>query len=523
MRLQDNFEYYARIHGDAFYARCGDRALTYADANEEANRLANLLISQGLEVGDRFAYLSKNSLEMSILYHAAGKAGAVPVPLNYRLAPAEWAYIINDAGAKLLFAHKDLAPAVDTVRADLKTVETCYAIDVTPPSGWKDYAAALATQDTANIPDRGVTAGHALYQMYTSGTTGRPKGAILTHGNILANLEQMRNVISARMTLGDKILVAAPMYHAAGTMVSLHGLHSGAGVVIHEDFVPGNVVDALANDGITTTVLVPAMIQACLVMVPDVKDRDYSSLKAMVYGASPIAEETLRSAMETFECDFYQAFGMTETTSSVVYLNAEDHVRALKDKPELLLAAGRAIPGTHVRIVNENDEDAPVGEVGEIICKGPQIMQGYWNMEEATADALRDGWMHTGDAASMDEEGYVYIQDRIKDMIVSGGENVYPREVENALFEHPAVVDAAVFGIPGKKFGEDVMATLVLKEGESLTEQEVIEFCRTKLGGYKIPRRVSFMDELPRNASGKVLKKDLREPYWEGHTRRVSG
>ena len=359
--------------------------------------------------------------------------------------------------------------------------------------------------------------------MYTSGTTGRPKGAILTHGNILANLEQMRNVISARMTLGDKILVAAPMYHAAGTMVSLHGLHSGAGVVIHEDFVPGNVVDALANDGITTTVLVPAMIQACLVMVPDVKDRDYSSLKAMVYGASPIAEETLRSAMETFECDFYQAFGMTETTSSVVYLNAEDHVRALKDKPELLLAAGRAIPGTHVRIVNENDEDAPVGEVGEIICKGPQIMQGYWNMEEATADALRDGWMHTGDAASMDEEGYVYIQDRIKDMIVSGGENVYPREVENALFEHPAVVDAAVFGIPGKKFGEDVMATLVLKEGESLTEQEVIEFCRTKLGGYKIPRRVSFMDELPRNASGKVLKKDLREPYWEGHTRRVSG
>ncbi len=523
MRLQDNFEYYARIHGDAFYARCGNRTLTYAEANEEANRLANLLISQGLGVGDRFAYLSKNSLEMSILYHAAGKAGAVPVPLNYRLAPAEWAYIINDAGAKLLFAHKDLAPAVDTVRGDLKTVETCYAIDITPPAGWEDYGSAVAAQDAQNIPDRGVTGESALYQLYTSGTTGRPKGAILTHGNILANLEQMRNVIGARMTLGDKILVAAPMYHAAGTMVGLHGIHSGAGVVIHEDFVPGDVVDSLANDGITTTVLVPAMIQACLVMVPDVKARDYSSLKAMVYGASPIAEETLRGAMEAFECDFYQAFGMTETTSSVVYLNAEDHVRALKEKPELLLAAGRAIPGTHIRIVDENDQDVPTGEVGEIICRGPQIMQGYWNMEEATAEAMRDGWMHTGDAASMDEEGYVYIQDRIKDMIVSGGENVYPREVENALFEHPAIVDAAVFGIPGAKFGEDVMATVVLKEGENLTEQDVIEFCRTKLGGYKIPRRVSFMDELPRNASGKVLKKDLREPYWEGHARRVSG
>lgn len=522
MRLHDNFEYYARIHPDAFYARCGNRSLTYAEANEEANRLANLLISKGLKVGDRFAYLSKNSLEMSVLYQAASKAGAVPVPLNYRLAPAEWAYIINDAGSKLLFAHKDLAPAVDTVRGELKSVEACYAIDTTPPEGWEDYAKAVAEQDAGPVPDRGITADDALYQMYTSGTTGRPKGAILTHGNILANLEQMRNIISARMTLGDRILVVAPMYHAAGTMVGLHGVHSGAGLVIQEDFVPADVVEALSTEGISTTVLVPAMIQACLVMVPDVKERDYSSLKAMVYGASPIAEETLRSAMETFRCDFYQAFGMTETTSSVVYLNAHDHVRALNEKPELLLAAGRANPGTEVRVVDENDRDVPVGEVGEIIARGPQIMKGYWNMPEATAEALKGGWMHTGDAARMDDEGYVYIQDRIKDMIVSGGENVYPREVENALFEHPAIVDAAVFGIPGEKFGEDVMATIVLADGETLTEDEVIAFCRTKLGGYKIPRKVDFMDELPRNASGKVLKKDLREPYWQGHSRRVS-
>jgi acyl-CoA synthetase (AMP-forming)/AMP-acid ligase II len=522
MRLQDNFEYYARVHPNALFAQCGNRSLTFFQANEEANRLANLLIAQGLQVGDRFAYLSKNSLEMSVLFHAAGKAGAVPVPLNYRLAPAEWAYIINDAGSKLLFAHKELAAAVDTVRSDLSTVKNCYAIDVTPPAGWEDYANAVAAQDSANIPDRGVTASSALYQMYTSGTTGRPKGAILTHGNILANLEQMRNVIATRLGRGDKVLVAAPMYHAAGTMVGMHGIHSGAGLVIHEDFVPRDVVDALANDGITTTVLVPAMIQACLVMVPDVTNRDYSTLKEIVYGASPIAEETLRAAIGTFQCDFYQAFGMTETTSSVVYLNADDHVRALKEKPELLLAAGRAIPGTDIRIVDENDDEVAVGEVGEIIARGPQIMQGYWNMDEATAEALRDGWMHTGDAASIDAEGYVYIQDRIKDMIVSGGENVYPREVENALFEHPELTDAAVFGIPSEKFGEDVMATVVAKEGANLSEQDIIDFCRTKLGGYKIPRKVDFMDELPRNASGKVLKKDLREPHWRGHTRRVS-
>ncbi|MEQ9518129.1 MAG: long-chain-fatty-acid--CoA ligase [Parvibaculum sp.] len=522
MRLQDNLEYYARIHPDAFFAEAGGRAITYDEANREANRLANLLISEGLKVGDRFAYLSKNSLEMSVLYHAAGKAGAVPVPLNYRLAPAEWAYIINDAGSKLLFAHKDLVPAVNTVRADLKTVGNCYAIATTPPEGWIDYARAVGRQDDTNIADRGVTRESALYQMYTSGTTGRPKGAILTHNNILSNLEQMRNVISTRMTLGDRVLVAAPMYHAAGTMVGLHGLHSGAGLVIHEDFVPTDVVEALSNQHITSTVLVPAMIQACLTMVPDVGTRDYPALKAMVYGASPIAEETLRNAMQTFKCDFYQAFGMTETTSSVVYLNAQDHRRALKDKPGLLLAAGRAIPGTDIRIVDENGEDVAYGEVGEIIARGPQIMQGYWNMPEATADALRDGWMHTGDAAAMDKDGYLFIQDRIKDMIVSGGENVYPREVENALFEHPSIIDAAVFGIPGAKFGEDVMATIVVKPGETLSEKEVIDFCRTKLGGYKIPRKVDFMEALPRNASGKVLKKDLREPYWKGHTRRVS-
>lgn len=522
MRLQDNLEYIARVYGDTEFARVGDRAITYDEANREANRLANLLIEQGLKVGDRFAYLSRNSLEMSVLYHAAGKAGAVPVPLNYRLAPAEWAYIINDAEAKLLFAHKDLAAAVDTVRSELKTVKNCYAIATDTPKDWLDYTREVGRQDDANIADRGVTPSHALYQMYTSGTTGRPKGAILTHSNVLANLEQLRVAIRDRLGLGERVLVVAPMYHAAGTIMALHGLNSGGGLIIHEDFVPADVVNALANDNIAVTVLVPAMIQACLVMVPDAASRDYSTLKGMVYGASPIAEETLRKAMDTFKCDFYQGFGMTETTAAATYLSAEDHRRALKNKPDLLLAAGRALPGTDIRIVNEEDVEVPRGEIGEVVVRGPQIMQGYWNLAEASADALKGGWMHTGDAGIMDKDGYVYIQDRIKDMIVTGGENVYPREVENALFEHPAIVDAAVFGVPGAKFGEDVMAAIVLKPNETLSEQDVIEFCRGKLGGYKVPRKVTFMDVLPRNASGKVLKKDLRAPFWKDQKRQVS-
>lgn len=522
MRLQDNFGYFAMVQGDREFARCGNRSLTYAEADLEANRLANLILSHGLKPGDRFAYLSKNSIDYALVFFAAARTGTVPVPLNYRLAPAEWSYIINDAGSKLLFAAKELVEAVDPVRPELKDALACYAIDAEVPDGWTDYRAAIAAQSTDRPDDLAITGDDPIYQMYTSGTTGRPKGAVLLHRNALANLEQIRVAVDHRITREENILVCAPMYHAAGAIISLYGLHSGGGLVIHEDFIPSDVVDSLEKDRIAVTVLVPAMIQACLVMVPDVAERDYKDLKAMVYGASPIAEETLRGGMDAFGCGFYQAFGMTETTAAVVYLNAADHQRALKDKPELLLAAGRAVPGTEIRIVDEDDREMPRGEIGEVIARGPQIMQGYWNMAEATEKALKGGWMHTGDAGIMDDEGYLYIQDRIKDMIVSGGENVYPREVENALFEHPAIADAAVFGIPGEKFGEDVMAAIVLREGESLTEEEVIAYAKTQLGGYKVPRKIQFLPELPRNASGKVLKKDLRAPYWEGQERQVS-
>jgi acyl-CoA synthetase (AMP-forming)/AMP-acid ligase II len=257
------------------------------------------------------------------------------------------------------------------------------------------------------------------------------------------------------------------------------------------------------------------------VQVPDLAESSYDDLEVIIYGASPIAEDTLRRAMEIFRCDFYQGFGQTESSGSVTFLTADEHRRALAGRPELLQSAGRALLATRLRIVDAGGREVPRGVTGEIVARGPQLMRGYWNLPEATAETLVDGWLHTGDAGTMDEDGYVYVKDRLKDMVVSGGENIYPREVEDVLFEHPAIADAAVIGVPDEKYGEAVMAVLVLRRGKTLEADELIAYCRTKLAGYKIPRRIEFAEELPRNPGGKVLKKDLRAPYWKGTSRSV--
>jgi fatty-acyl-CoA synthase len=296
----------------------------------------------------------------------------------------------------------------------------------------------------------------------------------------------------------------------------------GGSLFIFEDFHPVHAVQAMSDERIGRALLVPAMIQACLVMVPDVAKRRYDALRYIVYGASPISEATLSHAIDVFGCDFLQGYGMTETTAAVTYLLPSDHKRALAGRPELLLSAGRAMVGTEVRVVDANDQPVPTGEVGEIVARGPQMMRGYWNLPDATREALRGGWMHTGDAGRMDADGYLFISDRVKDMIVSGGENVYPREVEEVLFQHPAIADVAVIGVPDDKWGETVKAIVVLREGNAADAEAILAHCHGRLAGYKRPRSVDFVTELPRNPSGKVLKRELREPYWAGRTRRVS-
>jgi len=518
MLVHDWLHYHARLEPEASFAVQEDRRLTWARAQDSVRRIANALAGAGLSPGDRVAFLARNRLEYPLLYYGAFEAGVVPVTLNFRLAPPEWRFILQDAGARLLVAADEYAEALDGLRADVP-VERWVILGRARP-GWdafEDWIAAASRAPSRFRPSPDAD----LYQMYTSGTTGRPKGAVLTHRAIVDHLHQLR--LAMPLLPGERQLTVMPLFHAGMAIGLYHAVACGAELVIHEAFEPESVVRAMSDEGIAVASLVPAMIQACCTGVPDVADRSYDSLRMMIYGASPVAESTLVRALEVFDCDFGQGYGMTETASCVTFLLPEDHRRALAGRPDLLLSAGRPVLGTEVRIVDADDRPVGPGELGEIVARGPQLMRGYWKQPEDTAEALRGGWMHTGDAGQLDDEGYLYVRDRVKDMIVSGGENVYPREVEDVLFHHPAVADAAVIGVPDERWGETVRAVVVLRPGAQVSAESLMDFCRGRIADYKRPREVAFLDALPRNPSGKVLKRELREAAWSGRNRRVGG
>jgi acyl-CoA synthetase (AMP-forming)/AMP-acid ligase II len=517
MRLHDHLGFWARTRPEAEYAIHGARRVSYGEAASFVDRMAAAFVRRGLNSGDRIAVLSKNSIEFALLYLAASKAGVVPVPLNYRLAPPEWEYIVGDAGARILIAQSEYAEPLTRIRGSLGSVEH-FALKDGEANGWDSLEAWLDVEPLS-ADEAHARACPDVYQMYTSGTTGRPKGVVMSQKALLAMLMQWR--IAYPFFAGERMLIVAPMYHVAGALYSFHAMSHGGCAFVMSDFEPSEVARALDEDRIGFAFLVPSMIQACLTQVPDVARRRYESLRVIAYGASPIAESTLRRAMEVFGCEFIQAFGMTEVPC-LTYLTSEDHHLALAGRPELLLSTGRAGPGSEIKIVDENDREVPPGTPGEICGRGAQIMSRYWNLPDASTEALRGGWMHTGDVGSVDEQGFLYIKDRIKDMIVSGAENIYPREVEDVLFSHPAVADVAVIGVPSERWGESVKAIVVLASGQQATEEELMEYCKGRIAAYKRPRSVDFIDELPRNPSGKVLKRELRERYWSGEGRRVS-
>jgi acyl-CoA synthetase (AMP-forming)/AMP-acid ligase II len=518
MLLHEFMEFFGRETPDNPCVELDEVYYNYQQANARCNQMAHAFVETGMVKGDRLAWLTKNNIELMLLFYAGSKVGVVPNPLNYRLAPPEWAYIINNCEARVLVCEQELCAGIDSVRDKLEHIEHFLCVDGAP-QGWRGFNDWVDGQPSHN-PRHDINADDELYQMYTSGTTGLPKGAVLSQGAIESNTRTLN--LQFDMHISDtRVIIPLPMYHAAAGITHKCTVSVGGSVVMHRDFDPLAVVNDMAEKGITNCTLVPAMIQACLVEVPDIAERHFPKLRMMGYGASPIAEETLRQAMQVFACPFQQVFGMTETTACATQLTAQAHVRALNGEPHLLQSCGRPAAGTQVRIVDEDHNELPRGEVGEIAVKGPQLMKQYWNLPEATASTLIDGWLYTGDAARMDEEDFIYIQDRIKDMIVSGGENIYPKEVENALFDHPNVADVAVIGIPDEKFGETILAFIVTRDGESIDTDEVIGFCRERLAGFKLPRQVAFIDEIPRNPSGKALKKDLREPYWVGIERRV--
>jgi acyl-CoA synthetase (AMP-forming)/AMP-acid ligase II len=498
----------------------GERHLTYREAQDAVNRLANAFVAAGLRVGDRVAVLSKNSIEYVLLYFAASKAGIAVVPLNYRLAAPEWTYILGDAQPRVLIAAGQYLTSIDGFRDKLETVERFVASDASGLAGWESLQDWIA-EGRSKPPERHITEAGDTYQMYTSGTTGHPKGAVLTHRAVTANVAQIGHAL--RLEPADRSLVVTPLFHAGAVPNTFSCVSRGGCLYVQEDFHPSEVVRALSDERICYAVLVPSMIQACLVGVPDAAERSYDSLRLIYYGASPIAEWTLRRAIDVFRCGFVQSYGMTEATQALTFLSPSDHRRGLEEQPKLLLSAGLPAEETEIRIVDGNDTPLPNGALGEIVARGPQLMRGYWNRPEESAEVLRGGWLHTGDIGSKDDAGYLYVEDRLKDMIVSGGENVYPRVVEDVLFLHPAIADAAVIGVPDKRWGETVKAVVVLRAGTTASEEEIIGFCQGKLGGFELPRSVDFVDALPRNPSGKVLKRVVREPYWLGRGRRVTG
>ena len=491
------------------------RETTYAQLDQRANQVANGLLREGLKPQTRIAVLDKNSDSFFEVMFGSAKANTVLVAVNWRLSPAEMAYIINDSLAEILFVGQAYFDAVEKVRTTLTSVKKIMAL-----SGihfeWDSYGRWRESQPTSD-PAPSVDVQDVALQLYTSGTTGYPKGAQLTHRNLLA-LMPTATQEWGHWSDDDVSLVCLPLFHIGGTGWACIGFYAGATAIILYDIDCAAMLRAISEHHVTRVFLVPALL-LFLLQTPGVEQTDFSSLVEILYGASPIPLDLLRSAIKTFKCPFAQVYGLTETTGGITYLGTEEH--EIQDNPRLS-SCGKPADSVQLRIVDAADNPLAPGQVGEIICRSPQIMKGYWNLPDETARAIRGEWFYTGDAGYLDSDGFLYIHDRIKDMIVSGGENIYPAEIESVLFSHPAVADVAVIGVPDDVWGEAVKAVVVKRRGSDVTPEEIIDFARERIAHYKAPKSVDFVDALPRNPSGKILKRELRAPYWEGRARQVN-
>ncbi len=471
-----------------------------------------------MQTGDRVAILSLNSDRYLELYLAAGWAGAVIVPLNIRWSPIENEDALRDCRAAVLFVDKAFAPVAAALVNAIAGLKLVYADDGETPAGMENQDTLIASNEP--IPDAKRRRDDLAGIFYTGGTTGRSKGVMLSHGNLMANA---LNALGEGLWPGTSTyLHAAPMFHLANGAAMYSVLLSGGSNVVVQGFTPDGVATAVQQNRVTDVLLVPTMIQM-FVDHPTLGNYDLSSLKRIAYGASPISDAVLMRAMKALpHVEFIQAYGMTELSPIATVLHWKEHIGDGRAKGRHR-AAGRVTLGCEIKIVDANDQVVPAGTVGEIAVRGDVVMMGYWERPEETARAVIDGWMHTGDGGYMDDDGFVYVVDRVKDMIISGGENIYSAEVENALAQHPAVAQCAVIGIPNERWGEQVHAIVVTKSGAGATPGELMEFCKTLIAGYKCPRSVDVTTTpLPLSGAGKVLKRELRKPFWESRERGVS-
>lgn len=499
---------------DRVFTVCSERRRTVAQSCDRIARLAGALRGLGVADGDRVGIVALNSDRYHEVLLAVPWAGGVINPVNIRWSATEIAYSFVDCGTDVVIvddAFVGLVPALREQAPNLRTVVYCGDGDV--PEGTLGYEELIAA--TAPVPDA-MRHGDQLFGVfYTGGTTGHPKGVMLSHDNLMTSA--LGSVASVDLlTRGGVLLHAAPMFHLADIAGWMMGTLLGGSHVFLPSFDPVAAVAAIVEHGVTDSLLVPTMIQM-LADSPVAAAADLSSVQRLLYGASPISEAVLRRARKVLpNARFTQAYGMTETAPIATLLDWQAH-----DDAVLRRSCGRAVMHVDVQILDPDGVEVPRGEVGEICVRGDNVMVGYWNRPEATAEAVREGWMHTGDGGYMDERGYVFVVDRIKDMIITGGENVYSAEVENALAKHPAVAQVAVIGVPDDRWGERVHAVIVMKAGEDVSDDGLRDFTRTLIAGYKVPRSVSFVDALPMSGAGKILKRTLREQYWGEDARQV--
>ena len=512
--LDDRLTHWAESNPDGEAFTYLGRTWTWAQWDERVRRLAGALKAKGIGRGDVVSFLDKNHPACVELTMAAASIGAANAIINFRLAGDEVDYAVNDSGAKLLLVGTELMPLIDKIRDKLTTVE--HIVEVTPEGADGDEYEALLAAAGPTGRDPEVEPDDTCLVMYSSGTTGRPKGVTLSQANMVAHTLNAHE--GWGFDEGDKNMVSMPLFHVGGSSYVLFGIHDGVPSVMTRDPDGASLAGAIMQ-GANRTFLVPAVL-AQVLQSGDDAIKLFGQLKTYCYGAAPMPLPLLRAAIKAWpDTDFIQVYGLTELCGVITHLLPDAHHDDAH--PERLVSAGQVIPEAEVKVVDPDSlEEVPVGANGELWFRTPQLMKGYLNKPDETAEVItEDGWFRTGDMGKVDAEGFVFVEDRLKDMIISGGENIYSPEIERVLAEHPCVAEVAIIGVPDEKWGETVKAVVSLKPDTEATEEELIAFCREHLAGYKCPKSVDIIEALPRNPTGKILKRDLRKPYWEGRDR----
>lgn len=510
--LADLVRLHARRRPQSLAFACEGRRVTFAEFHRATSRVANGLVAAGVSDQARFAYLCRNSEYVFEWFYGGVKAGAVAVGVNWRLSLDEVAFILKDSEASLLFTDAASLSLARAAAAQCPLLTRIIVIDAPGEDGACDYLAWRDGQCDAD-PGCTISSDDVAVQLYTSGTTGRPKGVLLTHRNFM---EQRRSAADTGPWMNadgsDIVLVVMPTYHVGGLTMGTIGFHQGATTVISKNPDPDSLIATIEQHRVTQLFLVPTVIQSLLDCVKGKSER-LQSLRVLRYGAAPISAALLRQARATLVCDLLQVYGMTEATGTVACLPPADH----HDAGGRMQSCGKALAHVAISIMNDKGCPVPAGIVGEICIRAGSVMAGYWKQPEATAGAFHGEWYRSGDAGCLDEAGYLYLRDRIKDMIISGGENIYPAEIENVICDHQAVLEAAVIAVPDPRWGEAVKAMVVLRNGETVSQMDLMQFIRARIAGFKVPKSIEFVPRLPRNPSGKVLRRELRLPYWSNH------